>query len=68
MARKKIIHPDIEQIAEKEGVVFFKIRRPLTESEHTLLSDRVRFESDRSKIKIVLVPHSCDLDFGGEEL
>lgn len=66
MARKKIVDPDIAEVAEKESVVFFRVKRPLTESEHTLLSDRIRSESEKSGLKIVLVPHSCDLDLGGE--
>jgi hypothetical protein len=66
MTRKKIIDADIEQIAEKEDVVFFRVNRPLTANEHNLLSDRVKQESKKSGLKIVLVPHSCELDLGGE--
>lgn len=66
MARRKITDPDIEQIAQKENVVFFRVNRPMTESEHNLLSDRVRSEAEKSGLKIVLVPHGCDLDSGGE--
>ncbi|WP_408626407.1 hypothetical protein [Alkaliphilus metalliredigens] len=60
LARKKA-----EKILEKDGVIYFKATKPLTKQEHEQLSDKVRYESEKTELKIVLVPFSCDL--GGEE-
>jgi hypothetical protein len=62
MARKKIVDPEIERVAENEGTIFFKVKHALTEREFTLLSERVRSEAEKSGQKIILVPFSCELE------
>jgi protein tyrosine phosphatase (PTP) superfamily phosphohydrolase (DUF442 family) len=66
MARKKKIDPihhEVEEVAQKGETVFFRVKRPMTEEEHNLLSDRVRFEAEKSGLNIVLVPYTCDVEF-----
>jgi hypothetical protein len=68
MVKKKIVHQDVDEVIEKDGTVFFKAKRPLTEDEHKLLSNWIRHESKKSGVNIVLVPFSVDLEVGGESL
>lgn len=65
MTKKKIKHEGVEEIAEKNDTVFFKAKRPLTEDEHKLLSDWIRYEAEKSDVKIVLVPFSVDVEVDG---
>lgn len=66
--RKNIIDQNAEEIAEKNSVIYFKAKRPLTDVEHQMLSDRVRFEGEKSGLKIVLVPYLVDVEVDGEQL
>jgi hypothetical protein len=68
MTKKKIKHEEVEEIAEKNDIVFFKAKRPLTEDEHKLLSEWLRYEAEKSDVKIVLVPFSVDVELDGDEL
>jgi hypothetical protein len=55
-----------EKISEKDGVVFFKVNKRLTQDEHEQLSEKIRFENKKSGLKIVLIPFSCDVADSGE--
>jgi hypothetical protein len=68
MAKGKIKHKDVEEIAEKNNTVFFKANRTLREDEHKLLSEWIRYEAEKSDMKIVLVPLSVDVVVDGETL
>ncbi|MBT2696350.1 hypothetical protein J7E79_02725 [Bacillus sp. ISL-40] len=68
MAKKKIKHEEVVELAEKNDTVFFKAKRPLTEDEHKLLSDWIRYEAEQVDLKIVLVPFSVDVEVDGETL
>jgi CMP-2-keto-3-deoxyoctulosonic acid synthetase len=65
---KIVINQDAEEIAEKNDTIFFKAKRALTEDEHNLLSDRIRFETEKTGLKIILVPFSVDVEVDGESL
>lgn len=61
MAPKKKPAP-AEQIAGGKDILVFKATRPLSESEHTQLSNKIRQEHEATGIKIVLMPYTCDLE------
>ncbi|NTZ20929.1 hypothetical protein EXW96_26440 [Paenibacillus sp. JMULE4] len=64
MARKK---PEVEQLTElkattktEETVLIWQAKQPLSETEHEQLSNKLRFEQEKSGIKIVLVPFAVN--------
>jgi hypothetical protein len=65
MPRKKTA-VDAEVVSTGEAVVVWKAKRPLTTTEHEQLSHKLRFEEEQSGVKIVLMPHVCDVG-GGEQ-
>jgi hypothetical protein len=52
------------KLKEQDGVVYFKAIRPLTLEEHQQLSDKLRYEAEKSGLNIVLVPASAAIDKG----
>ncbi|MDP4158388.1 MAG: hypothetical protein Q8911_01310 [Bacillota bacterium] len=48
-----------------ETIIVFKATRPLTESEHEQLSQKVRYENEKSGVKVVLMPYTCEV--GGDK-
>lgn len=60
MARAKPV-ADIEKVVETETIVIFKVNRPLMPHEYDELEQRVRQESEKSGLKIVLAPYSVDV-------
>lgn len=48
-----------------ETVIIFKATRPLTEAEHEQLSQKVRYENEKSGVKVVLMPYACKV--GGDK-
>lgn len=59
--RTKKITPEADEIKRADGVIFMKATRPLTVQEHKDLSEKLRFETEKTGLKIVLVPFSLDL-------
>ncbi|MCA4756322.1 hypothetical protein [Mycolicibacterium fortuitum] len=45
----------------EEVLVIWKANRPLSITEHEQLSEKIRFESDRSGARIVLAPFSVEV-------
>jgi hypothetical protein len=52
------------KLKEQDGVVYFKAIRPLTLEEHRQLSDKLRYEAEKSGLNIVLIPASAAIDKG----
>ena len=50
-------------INSEETVFILKAIRPMTKEEHEQLSEKIRFENQKSGVKIILMPNSCE--FGG---
>lgn len=57
---EKVIGVDLAN-GPDETVLVFRPRIPLTEEQHKQLAEKIRFESDRTGVKIVLMPYSCEL-------
>ena len=59
--------PDISAIkvvkkeVKKDTVIVFKASRPLSKKEHDQLSEKVRSESEKSGVKAILMPYSCEI-------
>jgi hypothetical protein len=49
-----------------ETILVFRALKALTDVEHEQLSGKIRFEEERSGVKIVLMPYSCDFESGLE--
>ncbi|WP_220376450.1 hypothetical protein [Cohnella lupini] len=49
-----------------QTVMIWKATRPLTDREHEQLSDRLRYESEKTGINIVLVPFSVEVGVSAE--
>jgi len=68
MASKKKSKTETKEAVELAGkttankVLVFKAKRPLTEEEHKQLSEKLRFEEEKSGVKIVLMPFSCEME------
>jgi hypothetical protein len=60
--KKKETEHDAELVLETNEVLVFKANRPLDEKQFNLLSDLVRNEEEKSGIKIVVAPHSVDVE------
>lgn len=66
-SKKKKTETKEKEMAELVGettadkVLVFKASRPLTEEEHKQLSEKLRFEEEKSGVKIVLMPFSCEM-------
>lgn len=58
MARKK---ENVETLVKDEKVFIVRATKRLTESEHKQLSDKLRFESEKSGLNFVLMPSICEL-------
>ncbi|MFD3271514.1 hypothetical protein ACE3MS_15450 [Paenibacillus dendritiformis] len=52
--------PNVEEIGEKDGVIYFHAKRVMTTSEHEQLSEKIRYEMRETGLKIVLVPFSVN--------
>lgn len=53
---------EIEVEESKETILVFKATRPLDKGEFELLSNMVKHEEEKTGVKIVLMPYSCELD------
>lgn len=61
MARKKK-EADVEQLHDGETVLVFRANKPLDKKQFELLSDLVQQEEEKAGVKIIVVPHSVDLE------
>ena len=53
---------EVTKVAEtKDTTIIFKINRPVSGLEHESISKKIRAEEERSGVKIVLIPYTCDL-------
>lgn len=57
--------PGTEVAKKTEAAIIFKANKPLDKGEFELLSDMVKHESEKTGLKIVLMPFSCDVVEGG---
>lgn len=53
------------KIKQTKEAIIFKANKPLTKDEFELLSDLVKRENEKTGLKIVLMPYSCDI--GGDD-
>ncbi|OIJ12661.1 hypothetical protein BKP37_12730 [Anaerobacillus alkalilacustris] len=61
MARRKKTDELVEKIIEKEDAIFFRATKPLSTQEHEQLSEKIRYENEKTGLDIVLVPFSCEV-------
>jgi hypothetical protein len=47
-------------VNDKETIIVFRALKKLTDIEHEQLSGKIRFEEEKSGVKIVLMPYSCE--------
>lgn len=50
-----------EKVIETEEVIIFKANKPLDNLQFELMSNMVKSENEKTGLKIVLMPYSCDL-------
>ena len=55
-AREKVV-----RIKEDDGMIYFKAVAKLTEEQHQQLSDKLRYEAEKSGKNIILIPSSAAL-------
>jgi hypothetical protein len=55
-SREKVV-----RLKEQENVIYFKAIYKLTEEQHQQLSDKLRYEAEKSGKNIVLIPSSAAL-------
>jgi len=60
MATKK--DKEVEKVKETKETIIFKATRPLDKGEFELLSNMVKHEEEKTGVKIVLMPYSCELE------
>ena len=48
-------------VKKAEAAIIFKANKPLDKGEFELLSDMVKHENEKTGLKIVLMPFSCDV-------
>lgn len=60
-SQKKAENELVEKVTEKEDVIIFRAKKKLTNDEHKQLSEKVRFENEKTGLKIVLMPSSCEV-------
>jgi hypothetical protein len=49
------------KLKEQDGIVYVKAIFKLTDEEHKNLSDKLRYEAEKSGVNIVLIPSSAAL-------
>jgi hypothetical protein len=59
-AKKKTSEAEVVKETEAKTIIF-KATRPLTEEEHKQLSNKIRYENEKSGVKVVLMPYSCEV-------
>lgn len=62
MAEKNTTRKKVTKVKETEQAIIFKANRPLMENEFKLLSDLVKHEEEKTGLKIVLMPYSCEVE------
>lgn len=50
-----------EAVKTTESTIVFKATKPLVKEEFELLSDMVKHENEKTGLKIVLMPFSCEI-------
>jgi hypothetical protein len=60
VARAKKTTPEAVEVKQADGVIYLKATRPLTVKEHEDLSQKLKFEMEKTGLNIVLVPFTLD--------
>lgn len=55
------VREKVAKLKEENGVVYFKAIYPLSLEQHEQLSDKLRYEAEKSGLNIVLIPASAAL-------
>lgn len=62
VARKETVKAEkVKTIKEKVETLIFKPNMKLTAKEFEVLDKQVRIENEKSGVKIVLMPYSCEV-------
>lgn len=64
MARKSKDAEKIVTVQAAVPVVIWQAKRPLNEQQHEELARKLQSEQERSGLRVMLVPHSVDAEFG----
>jgi len=59
--QEAVIIPNTEIAKITEKAIVFKATKPLMKEEFELLSDMVKYENEKTGLKIVLMPFSCEI-------
>ncbi|WP_416149499.1 hypothetical protein ACM26V_00420 [Salipaludibacillus sp. HK11] len=68
-ADKRKAYPNsstVEEVSEEKGIIFFKAKKKLTDTEHKNLSKKIRQEMKETGLEIVLVPFSVEHEISAE--
>jgi hypothetical protein len=57
----------IETVKELTDIIVVQAKRPLTEAEHEMISNKLKLEQEATGIKIVLIPYSVELEKDSED-
>lgn len=60
VAEQELVIEGAEKVFIQEGVLVVKANRMLSTLEHKQLSEKLRYENEKSGVKLVLLPFSCD--------
>jgi|SanBayMetagenome_1026888.scaffolds.fasta_scaffold255330_1 hypothetical protein len=55
------VREKVVKLKEENGIVYFKAIFKLSDEEHKNLSDKLRYEAEKSGLNIVLIPASAAL-------
>jgi len=61
MPPRKVANGKAVKVKQTGKVIVFQAVKRLTKKEFELLSDMVRHEMEKTGVKIVLMPYSCEL-------
>lgn len=63
MSRKETVKAEkVKTIKKKVETLIFKPNMKLTAKEFEVLDKQVRIENEKSGVKIILMPYSCDCE------
>jgi hypothetical protein len=61
VTQEPVTIPNTEIAKTTETAIVFKATKPLMKEEFELLSNMVKYENEKTGLKIVLMPFSCEI-------
>ena len=57
----KVEDAEVTEVKRTDEVIIFKVNQPVSMKRFELIDEMVRKQMEKSGIKIVLMPYSCDV-------